>query len=273
MYNYGRGFAPLFLWEEDDMIYDLQRAGIGKRISAFLFDFIMFITLAVGVAFLVSTALDYDGSADRVREIRVAYGEEYGVDLDITSDEYSKLTESEKDHYKAAEEAFAKDTEVKSLYDEMLNFILIIISISPLLSMIILEFIVPLLLKNGQTIGKKIFGVGVVLQGGIRITALSLFTRSLLGKFAIETAIPIIAFLMMLFTPNGIVGALIMLAIIAVNAGLLLMSKNHTVIHDIVSYSVCVDISSQLIFNSEEELVEYKNRIHAEANDLGGADY
>ena len=260
MYNYGRGSAPLFLWEEDDMIYDLQRAGIGKRISAFLFDFIMFITLAVGVAFLVSTALDYDGSADRVREIRVAYGEEYGVDLDITSDEYSKLTEAEKDHYKAAEEAFAKDTEVKSLYDEMLNYILIIISVSPLLSMIILEFIVPLLLKNGQTIGKKIFGVGVVLQGGIRITALSLFTRSLLGKFAIETAIPIIAFL-------------IILAIIAVNAGLLLMSKNHTVIHDIVSYSVCVDISSQLIFNSEEELVEYKNRIHAEANDLGGADY
>ncbi len=255
------------------MIYDLQRAGIGKRISAFLFDFIIFVTLAVGVAFVVSSVLDYESNANRVRDIRTEYSEEYGVKLDISNEEFDKLSEDEKANYRAAEEAFAKDEEVNNLYGVMLNYILVIISSSPLVSNIILEFVVPLFLGNGQTLGKKIFGIGVVLQGGIKITGLSLFTRSVLGKFAIETVIPIIAFLMLLFTPNGIVGAIILLALLVANSVLLLASKNHTLIHDIVSYSVCVDMSSQLIFESEEALIEYKNRIHAEANDKGGADY
>ena len=255
------------------MIYDLQKAGIGKRISAFLLDFILMITLAVGVACAVSYVLDYDAKVNRAEELWKEYSAGYDFDLNISDEDYDKLSEEDKQAFSDIRHEYLNDEEVNWLYALMQNYILIIFSISPLISCLILELIVPLLLKNGQTIGKKIFGVGVVMRGGIRITGVALFARSILGKYAIETAIPILGFLMIMATPLFTIGAILLMGVLVINTAMFLFSKNHTAIHDAVSYTVCVDISSQLIFNSEEELIAYKNRIHAEANDAGGADY
>ena len=250
------------------MIYDLQKASVGKRIIAFIFDLIMFATLAVGIAYIISVVGNYAQYSERLKDIREEYSEEYQVQLDITSEEYAALSESELARYKEAEDAFSKDEEANELYSTMLNFMIVIISVSPLVSCLVLEFAVPLLFGNGQTLGKKIFGIGIMLDNGVKITGIALFTRSILGKFAIETAIPIIAFLMMIFAPSGLFGALIILALVVANLALLLFNSKRTLIHDIVSYTVCVDLASQMIFESEEALLEYKNTLHAEANDF-----
>ena len=42
------------------MIYDVQKAGIGKRISAYIFDLILLVIAATGVAFLLSVLFQYD---------------------------------------------------------------------------------------------------------------------------------------------------------------------------------------------------------------------
>ncbi|MBR5601670.1 MAG: RDD family protein [Clostridia bacterium] len=42
------------------MIYDLQKASLWKRASAFLFDLVIMIVVVVGIAALMSTVLDYD---------------------------------------------------------------------------------------------------------------------------------------------------------------------------------------------------------------------
>ena len=242
------------------MIYDLQKASIGKRLSAFLFDLIMFVTLAVGVAYIITNAVGYNEYSTRLEAKRTEYSEEYGVKLDITNEEFSKLTDSEKINYQKAQAAFGNDEEAQEIYYKMLDLLILILSLSPFISCLVLEFLIPLFLKNGQTLGKKIFGIGVMLSNGVRLNGVALFARAFLGKFAIETAIPMIAFVTTLFGTIGGIGALIILVIIATNLGLLLFTKQKTVIHDLVSYSVCVDLASQMIFENEAALEEYKNR-------------
>ena len=48
------------------MIYDLQKASLSKRLSAFLFDFVVFLIIAVGAALACSAVIGYD---DRLEEL------------------------------------------------------------------------------------------------------------------------------------------------------------------------------------------------------------
>ena len=177
---------------------------------------------------------------------------------------HNELTAEEKVKYENAERAFAKNEEAISLYNAMLERLVLILGLSPLFSCVILEFLIPLFLRNGQTIGKKIFGIGVMLSNGVKLNGVALFARAILGKFAIETAIPIIAVVSLLFGAAGGFGAVAILIILCVNLGLLFFSKRKTVVHDLVSYSVCVDIASQLIFDSEDARMEYLASVHSE---------
>ena len=58
---------------------------------------------------------------------------------------------------------------------------------------------VPLKLGNGQTIGKKVFGIGVMRVDGVQLTTIQLFIRTILGKFTLETMIPVYIVLMIFF--------------------------------------------------------------------------
>ena len=63
------------------MIYDLQKANMWKRISAFLFDGILLGILAVLFAWLLSMVLRYDSWNNKLNDAYTRYGEEYGVRL------------------------------------------------------------------------------------------------------------------------------------------------------------------------------------------------
>jgi hypothetical protein len=45
---------------------------------------------------------------------------------------------------------------------------------------------------------------------------------------------------------------------------LLIVTKTHTPIHDLLARTVAVDITSQLIFDTPEDLLAYKKRLHEE---------
>ncbi len=245
------------------MIYDLQKANMLKRISAWLFDFIIMLTVAVGIAFIFSAILGYDAKMDRMEEIYTKYEAEYGIDLEITEDEMNKLTDAEKEKYKEANEAFGKDEEVVYLYNLLFTLSLLIVSLSLLVTFLILEFAVPLVFKNGQTFGKKIFGIAVMRDDGVKLSPVVLFIRSILGKYTIETMVPI--FLVYLFiTGAGLASAFALILLLAFQIGLLIKTKNNSAIHDILAYTVTVDLASQMIFDSKEALIEYKNKVHAE---------
>ena len=76
------------------MIFDLQKASMMKRISAFLFDFIMRVILVLGIAWILSAAFQYDAKVDRFDELTAEYMNSYGVTL--TEEEYGLLSDEEK---------------------------------------------------------------------------------------------------------------------------------------------------------------------------------
>ena len=75
------------------MAVSLQRAGMWKRISAFLFDAILLGILAVLFAFLFSSILGYDRYVDTLNRAYETYGEKYGVDFQTSLSQYDSMTE------------------------------------------------------------------------------------------------------------------------------------------------------------------------------------
>ena len=291
------------------MLNDTQRASMWKRISAFLCDFIVLSIVVMGIAFLLSTVLNYNEHSTKLEESYGAYAERYGIDFevgntgeaaytakeealfksleaeyetaiaagqeygfkkfDINREKYNALSSEEKVRYdfqySVAYKALTSDKEVLYTYNLVINLTLVITTVSILISYVVTEFIIPILLKNGQTLGKKVFGIGLMRVDGVKLNNMMLFVRTVLGKFTIETMVPVYIIIMLFFNTIGIVGTVVLGLILLLQTVLVAATKNRTPIHDALAGTVCVDIQSQRIFESEEELINLKTRIHAEA--------
>ena len=244
---------------------DIQRAGMWKRLSAALFDGIMLVTVIVGMALLLSSLLNYDAHIQRMDELESKYTEEYGVNFDITAEELKALSEEELEAYKAADAAYSQDPDVIYTYNMMLSMAMVIVTFAVLLGYLLWEFLIPLLLKNGQTFGKKLFGIGVMRIDSVRLPPVLLFARTVLGKFTIGTMIPVYVIIMIVFGRLGLFGTVLIGALFLVQAILFFGTRDHTPIHDKLAGTVTVDLASQMIFESPEALLEYKKRIHADS--------
>ncbi len=243
------------------MVVDLQKASVWKRIAAWLLDFILLIVLVVGFMYLLSGILGYDSYNDKVEAAQAKYEAQYGIRFD--SDRQS-LTEQEQKAYDDAYAALNADTEALQAYNMVVNLSLLMATFGILLAMLILEFVVPLILKNGQTIGKKCFSIGLMRTDGVKMNHLQLFTRTVLGKFAIETMIPVYILLMIFWEIMGVEGTLFLGALLIAQLVCVGVTRTNSAIHDLLAGTVAVDLSSQEIFQSTEALIEYTKRIHAE---------
>jgi uncharacterized RDD family membrane protein YckC len=129
---------------------------------------------------------------------------------------------------------------------------------------VLLEFVVPLLLKNGQTLGKKIFGAALMRTDGVKVSPVQMFIRTVLGKFTIEIMIPVYVLVMIYLNAIGIVALAVLGAILVGQLLSLTMSKTNGLLHDVLAGTVLVDMASQRIFETPEERLEYIKRLHAE---------
>ena len=251
------------------MIYDLQKGSLLKRASAFLLDGILLVILITGFVFAFSAIFHYNRYSDIYSEGLERFSEQFGIDLNNIPDE-STLTEEEKSVYYAAWDAMSEDGEMVHAFNMMISIILMEISLAIVLSYLVLEFIVPLLLKNGQTVGKKIFGLGVMRTNGVRIRGVSLFIRTFLGKCIIETMLPVLMFIMMVFSywdimaSVGLFGPIVIIVLFVAQVILVFWTRKHMMIHDLLSDCVVVDLGSQLIFESEQGRLEYIMKKDAE---------
>ena len=258
------------------MICDLQKASLLKRFSAFLLDFILICIIAVGAAALFSLILNFDKTYDvyydRYEIVFQASDEqirqELGIDFSWT-DGVDKLTPEQKTKYdqyvEKLSEALNKDEQLVIAYNNVIILTLTIVPLSIFVAFVLLEFVVPLILKNGQTVGKKVFGIAVCHTNGVRLRTFSLFVRGVIGKYTIETMVPIFLILMMFF--RGGVTALVVIGLLLV-LQLVLMTKTKTrsFIHDVISYSCEVDLSSQMIFDTEDDRLRYITEDHAQSS-------
>ncbi len=246
------------------MILDLQKANMWKRISAYLFDTILLGIAAVGLAFLLSNILGYDYYSNKLNEAYQKYALEYGVDFEISAADYELLSDEEIRLYDDAIKAMNKDSEVTYVYTMVINLTVLMVTFGILFAYLLFEFTVPLMLKNGQTLGKKIFGIGIMRTDGIKITPMFLFIRTVLGKYAIETMVPVMIILMIYLRLIGILGIGVIAILGVIQVVLLIATKTNSPIHDKLASTVTVDISSQMIFDTQEELLEYKKKLHTQ---------
>lgn len=242
------------------MIYDLQKAGVLKRAAAWLLDIILLVVLACGIGMILSAALNYDQHSQALEACYERYEKEFGIDFDV----YADLTEEEQARFEAANAALQKDTQALKAYNMVVNLSLTIVSLSILLSYLALEFAVPLLFGNGQTMGKKVFGIGLIRVDGVKISTFALFVRTVLGKYTVETMIPVLMAMMIFIGTIGILGPAIVLGLLILQVALIITSPTNSALHDHMAATVAVDLASQMIFATPEELVEYKKQVHAE---------
>lgn len=246
------------------MIYDVQKASMWKRISAWLLDIILLAVLAVGLGALISYVTGYDSYNQQLLASYDKYETQYGVEFEVTQEQWEAMTQEQQDRYNEAYEALVADQEAMYAYNMVINLMLVSVSVSVLIAYLVLEFAVPLLLKNGQTLGKKVFSLALMRSDGVRITPFMLFVRTVLGKYTIETMIPVLVALIIFFGTIGLIGPTIVLILLVIQLILLAVSRNNTAIHDFIAHTVVVDLSSQLIFDTPEDLVAYKQKIAAE---------
>lgn len=263
-YNILMKDAPNFQWSKAKMVYDLQKASITKRIAAWLFDAILTATLAVGFGLLLSMLLGYDAHNEKMQTSFNAYEAQYGVVFDISQEEYLAMTDDQRQNYEDAYAALTADQDFLYAYNMSLNLTLVITTVSILLSVILWEFGIPLLFGNGQTLGKKIFALGLVRTDGVRVNNLQLFTRALLGKFTVETMLPVYILILLFWGSIGILGTAVLLALGAAQLVCVLVTRTNSMIHDLMAGTAVVDISSQMIFRTTEDLIEYRKKVAAE---------
>lgn len=246
------------------MIYDIQPASILKRISAFILDIILLATIAVVISYLVSIILKVDSHQQVLQDKYTYYEETYNVKFNLTQEEIDALSEEEKAHYEEVEDIIQHDEELIKEYNLVINLTLITIVLGVLIAVLILEFIIPLIFKNGQTIGKKIFSIIVAKSNSVKISNVQLFVRTIFGKFLIELMIPIYIIVALFFGTAGRFWLFFLIGLALLQMILLAVTKNHTVIHDAISFCVVCDKQTQKLFASEDELIKYKEKVHSE---------
>ena len=242
---------------------NLQKANVGKRIIAAVFDGIMLSIVAVAFATLFSYVFGYDTYMKTVDDAYATYESTYGVKFEISQQEYEALNQTQRENYDTAYQALSKDEAVVYAYNMLINLTMVILTLSVLLGVVLVEFVVPLLFGNGRTLGKAIFGIAVMHVEGIRINNLQLFTRTVLGKFALELMIPLSVVMMIFFNAVGIFGLGVLLVLVVAQIICLVSTRNFSLLHDEMAGTVVVDFASQRIFDTREQLLEYKKTLHA----------
>ena len=246
------------------MVCDIQKTNLWKRFSAYLFDVILFGIVAVGFAFLLSALLGYSDVSEERKSLQAEFEQAHGVSFELSQDEYNAMAEDEREVFDGLYREFVTDPAVGRLDSLLINFSLIITSIGILASYLVLELLIPLLLKNGQTLGKKIFGIGVMRVDCVRMSTFQLAVRTVLGKYTLETMLPVLMILMFFFGFMPLACAAGILLILIMQIIFLVSTRLRTPIHDMIAGTVVVDVASQMIFESVEEMNEYKKRLHEE---------
>ena len=246
------------------MRFELQRADFWKRISALLFDIILLGVIILSAAVGLSAALKFDHYNDYISETENALAEQYGINLQISSDEYEALSPEERQKYNDYKGELNSNPRFLAAYTIRNNLLFVIPSVSILIGYIVTELIIPIFFKNGQTLGKKAFGLGVVHTNGVRMRGQAHFIRVIIGKCLIEVLVPFYFIMMMFLGRLGVLGIVMLVLMAGLELFSVITTKTRSTIHDLVSDTVVVDFASQMVFENADELMAYKTRIHEE---------
>ncbi len=245
-------------------MYDLQKASLWKRLTAGLFDGILLAILAVGFGYILSLVLGYAGYNSALQAGYERYEAQYGITFRLTQEQFAAQTPQERALYEQAYQALIADKEVLYNYNMTINLTLVITTLGILLAVLALEFGVPLLFGNGQTLGKKIFGLCLMRTDGVKMNNLQLFARAVLGKFTVGIMIPVNIVLLIFLGMMDAVGTVVLFALLIAQCVSYLVTRTNSLLHDLLAGTVVVDFTSQKIFHSTQELIQYQKQLAAD---------
>lgn len=244
------------------MSVTLQKAGLWKRISALLFDIILTITLALGVSIAVSAIFHYSDYQQQLDTRLAQYEEQFGIKFSISEEEYDQMTEEEKtardEILKKASAAIREDAEYVKLTNVIFYMTVAIVAISAFVAILIWQFLIPLFFGHGRTLGKKIFGLGVIRTNLTKASNPVLFIRAIIGSYTIETMFPLFILVMIMFGLIGSVGIITLLLFFGLQLFVVFSSKTNAAIHDLLCDTVVVDFASQMIFDTEADRIAFE---------------
>lgn len=238
----------------------------------------------------------HQAATEAVTSAKDAFAEVCDVAAEnVTMEIYNTLTREQQQLYEAYQEAVKEQAPTKTafengfwyeldqkLYDKLpeslqkaysaydkdmqycFSIVLVTISLGLFFAILVIEFVLPLIFKNGQTLGKKIFGIGVMQIDGTKLRPVACFVRAMLGKYAIETMFPVMLITFIFFIGGGPLLVILLFALIIFQIILFLATKEHRPIHDAIASSVTVDLATQMIFDSIDDKIAYIEQQHLE---------
>ena len=239
---------------------DVQKAPYSKRLFAFFADLILAGILTTGVYFVMSVLLNVDSYNDTYKQIISGYEQEYGVTFGMTAEEYNTLSEEEKTNYTNAVNAANADERANNAIRTSYSLSFAIFASGIVISVLILEFVIPIFTKDGRSLGKLLFGLGVMRGGCIRISKPVLFVRNVIGKGVFEGALPAVIILTVFNNVTGVFGIILLVVFIIAEIVSLVRSGGSAMLHDVLADTVVIDWASQRIYNSAEEKAAYEEK-------------
>ena len=227
-----------------------------------MFDAIILVMLSFGFATGITALSNYDKKSESVKSYYSHYEEVYGVDFDITEEDFEKLTDEAKQVFQDAYKALQEDVGFQKATQKLFYLTLFIFSAGIFLSYLLWYFILPLFFGYGRTLGKKIFGLAVIRTNGVKASNPVLFIRIAVGMFAMETLLPLSMLVMIWFDMMGVIGLITIGLIALLEIGVLIYTKTNSSIHDLLTDTVVVDYVSQQIFETQDDLLAYQQEEH-----------
>jgi uncharacterized RDD family membrane protein YckC len=231
---------------------DLQKASYAKRLFAFLADLIAASILTAGVYLLLSAVFNTDRFMEEYGRIIAGYEAEYGVTFDLTEEQYAALGQEEKDHYRAAVDAANADPDANAAAMSYYKSVFAIFAGGIIISAAVLGFAVPLALGDGRTLGKRLFGLGVMRLGFTRVTPAVLIARNVVGKGVMELLLPAMLLFSAVTGVTGVFGLAALGLFLAAEAVSIAVTYERRPLHDVLAGTAVVDWDSQLIFPDAE---------------------
>lgn len=127
-----------------------------------------------------------------------------------------------------------------------------------IITWILAYFVMPIILKNGRTLGKMFFKSAVVNKYGYSVTVPQMLLRSLFPLILVVVIYLIAAFSSM------ILFYVIMLVLLLVSYTLVIFNKEHKSIHDFVAGTAVIDSEKSTWFKSAIEEEEYQSHLDEE---------
>ena len=230
-------------------IYTPRHASLIKRAASFLLDIILLAIVFVGFLLLFAYLFDYDSTNKALNKMYL----DYGVMIPKDATEKLEFCDITQQSCIDAATALENDPMFKQLFVLRQRFLIVGPIGSFLLSLLIFNFILPLIFKNGQSIGKKLFAIGYVSKSEIRIKPIQLFIKFLFGDFIIDSVMTIIGLYYILWG-NGYAGLILIFVVVIGNIACFALTKERTFLPDALANMFPIDMQEQMLFDTIEEL-------------------